>query len=118
MYPAHYPAAGPVHAAYGAYPFQPLQQQPPFPMGGSSYPPPSYAYGYSSHLRPQQSADPRLYVGATAASHKQASPRLESLVEQPYYLSRGVHQHYTQTGPPNIRVGIIVLCCINFCIPD
>ena len=110
MYPTQYPATGSVHAAYGAYPFQPLLQ-PPFPMSGSIYPPPSYAYGYSSHLRPQQSAaDPRLYMGATAASHKRVSPRLESLAEQPY-LPRGVYQHYTPTGPPNVRVGI-VLCCI------
>jgi hypothetical protein len=104
MYPSQYPTTGPgsLHATYGGFPFQPLLQ-PSFP-----YPPSSYAYGHSSHLHPQQSADPRFYMGATA-SYEQAtgSPARASFPERSWH-PRGVHQYYTPRPPvqANVRVGI------------
>ena len=111
MYPTPYPTTGPLHAAYTAFPFQPLQPT-SFPVGGSFYPPPPYAYGHPSHLPPQQPVDPRFAIGATA-SHEQAtfSPSLASFAEQPYHPRGVFHQHpyYTHIRPPvqaNVRVGI------------
>ena len=107
MYPTSYPPTGPLHATYAAFPFQPPLPT-SFPVGGSFYPPPSYAYGYLPHLTPQQPGDPRFAMGATA-SHEQ-TPFRPSLA--PFAEPRGVYhqyQYYTHTRPhvqANVRVGI------------
>lgn len=101
MYPTQYPT-GPMHAPYAAVPFQPLQP-PSFPVAQSYYPPPSYAYGYPSHLPHQQAADPRFAMGGAMSHVERATHSPPGRVYYAEHRPRGILQQYPSHRSPQVQ---------------